>query len=199
MQDAGYQYVNIDDCWQGRQRDANGFISAQPEQFPGMKALADYVHGRGLKLGIYSDRGTADLRRARRQPGHERQDARTYAAWGVDYLKYDWCSRRRDGRIQRAIRAMARGDARDRAADGVQHLRWGTTKPWMWATRVGNLWRTTGDISDTGCDQVERHRLIMPAQTTALAPYAGPGHWNDPDMLEVGNGGMTVPPSTART
>jgi len=145
MKDAGFQYVNIDDCWQG-QRDAQGFIQPDPKKFPsGMKALADYVHAKGLKLGIYSDVGykTCGGRPASR--GHEFQDAQTYARWGMDYLKYDWCNA--EGlKAEGAYTTMR--DALYAAGRPILFslCEWGDNKPWLWATNVGHSWRTTGDI-----------------------------------------------------
>jgi alpha-galactosidase len=193
MKDAGYQYINIDDCWQG-QRDAQGFIQADAKKFPsGIKALADYVHTKGLKLGIYSDVGykTCGGRIASR--GHEFQDAQTYASWGVDYLKYDWCNA--EGlKAEGAYTTMR--DALHAAGRPIVFslCEWGNNKPWTWAKDVGHLWRTTTDIYPA-FDGILDHTnwqqwsvlKIIDAQKP-LREYAGPGHWNDPDMLEVGNG-----------
>jgi alpha-galactosidase len=193
LRDAGYRYVNIDDCWQGA-RDEQGFIQPDPQRFPGgMKALADYVHARGLKFGLYSDAGWKTCGGRPGSRGHEFQDARIYAQWGVDYLKYDWCSTeglKAEGAymtMSAALRATGRPIL-------FSLCEWGQSKPWTWARSVGNAWRTTGDIF--GCfDCVEDHGdwkafgvlQIMDMQD-GLRAYAGPGHWNDPDMLEVGNG-----------
>jgi alpha-galactosidase len=195
MRDAGYQYVVIDDCWHGP-RDANGFITADAKKFPsGIKALADYVHSRGLKFGIYSDAGRLTCGGRPGSQGHECQDALTYARWGVDYLKYDWCSTG-DRNAQEAYALMA--DAlRQSGRDIVFSMcEWGTAKPWLWAQNVGNLWRTTGDIFDSFSVKDPKRdwahtRLQIVDLNEPLWPYAGPGHWNDADMLEVGNGGMS--------
>ena len=195
MRDAGYQYVVIDDCWQGR-RDANGFITADPQRFPsGIKSLADYVHSRGLKFGIYSDAGRLTCGGRPGGQGHEYQDALTYARWSVDYLKYDWCSTG-DRNAQEGYAAMA--DAlRQSGRDIVFSIcEWGTAKPWLWAKNTGNLWRTTGDIWDSFATKDKAHDWAHPVLDIVdlnepLWPFAGPGHWNDADMLEVGNGGMT--------
>jgi alpha-galactosidase len=195
MRDAGYQYVVIDDCWHGP-RDANGFISADRQKFPsGIKALADYVHSKGLKFGIYSDAGRLTCGGRPGSQGHEYQDALTYARWGVDYLKYDWCSTG-DRNAQEAYALMA--DAlRQSGRDIVFSIcEWGTAKPWLWAQNIGNLWRTTGDISDDFGTKKKAHDWEHPMLqlldwNEPLWPFAGPGHWNDADMLEVGNGGMT--------
>jgi alpha-galactosidase len=193
MKAAGYQYINIDDCWQG-QRDARGFIQADPLKFPsGMKALADYVHAQGLKLGIYSDVGYQTCGGHVASRGHENQDAQTYAQWGVDYLKYDWCNH--EGLEAEAAYVKMR-DALHAAGRPVVFslCEWGSNKPWDWAQNVGHLWRTTTDIFP-GFDGILDHGnwqqwgvlRIIDAQKP-LRAAAGPGHWNDPDMLEVGNG-----------
>ena len=195
MRDAGYRYVVIDDCWQAP-RDSNGFITSDTKKFPsGIKALADYVHSRGLKFGIYSDAGRLTCGGRPGSPGHEYQDARTYARWGVDYLKYDWCSTG-DRNAQEAYAVMA--DAlRQSGRDIVFSMcEWGTAKPWLWAKNTGNFWRTTGDIFDSFSKKDPArdwaHTLLEIVDLNEpLWPFAGPGHWNDADMLEVGNGGMT--------
>jgi alpha-galactosidase len=199
MKDAGYQYLVIDDCWQVR-RDAQGRIVPDPDRFPsGMKALADYVHGKGLKFGLYSDAGTGTCAKRPGSKDHEAIDARTYAEWGVDYLKYDWCNTEgqdtRDSyaRMSRELRATGRPIV-------FSICEWGSTKPWLWAPGIGHLWRSTGDIQDCwdcgkswgGMGVV--HIIDLQAD---LHPFAGPGHWNDPDMLEVGNGGLTIGESRA--
>ena len=199
MKDAGYQYVVIDDCWQV-ERDANGNIVADGKRFPsGIKALADYVHGKGLKFGLYSDAGTKTCQGRPGSRGYEFQDARQYAAWGVDYLKFDWCdTSTQDARSSyELMRAALDGSGR---AIVFSICEWGTSKPWLWANGVGNLWRTTGDISDRWEGKVKwpngdccsNGMTEILDEQVGLASYAGPGHWNDPDMLEVGNGGMTV-------
>ena len=185
MRDAGYQYVVIDDCWQVA-RDAKGTIVADSTRFPhGMKAVADYVHSKGLKFGIYTDAGTQTCQGRPGTYGHEVQDARTYAAWGVDYVKEDWCNARGlDAPTQ--YRKFRDALARSGRKIVLSLCEWGSNQPWDWAPKVGNLWRTTEDIEDKwpsmlgNLDQNAQHRGV-----------AGPGAWNDPDMLEVGNGGMT--------
>jgi alpha-galactosidase len=198
MKDAGYQYVVIDDCWQVS-RDENGFIVADPQRFPsGMKALADYVHAKGLKFGLYSDAGTKTCAGRPGSQGHEFQDAMQYARWGVDYLKYDWCNTGTRN-AQEAYATMRDALAATGRPIVFSMCEWGTAKPWQWAQNVGNLWRTTGDISDhwEGKKKWDDGSCcsmgmldIVDAQV-GLEGAAGPGHWNDPDMLEVGNGGMT--------
>jgi alpha-galactosidase len=190
MKDAGYEYVVIDDCWQVS-RDASGNIVVDAQRFPGgMKALADYVHSKGLKFGIYSDAGTKTCAGRPGGRGHEYQDAIQYAAWGVDYLKYDWCSTGKEN--AEATYATMRDALQSAGRPIVFSLcEWGTSKPWLWAKDVGNLWRTTGDIYDCwDCDKGGWTKILD--QQDGLEPFAGPGHWNDPDMLEVGNGGMTT-------
>jgi alpha-galactosidase len=182
---AGYQYVNVDDCWEG-QRDANGYIQPN-ERFPDMKALGDYIHSKGLKFGIYSSPGPQTCAQHEGSYGHEPQDAKSYANWGVDYLKYDWCSARdvyKTPAYPDAFRKMH--DALMRTGRPILYSIHGRGPVWEWAGKSGaNLWRTTGDIKDTYARMV----AIASAQS-GLEQYAGPGRWNDPDMLEVGNGGM---------
>jgi alpha-galactosidase len=190
LKQAGYQYVNIDDCWSEKQRGPDGRLVPDPVKFPdGIKGVADYVHSKGLKLGIYGDAGTATCAGYPGSLGHEVLDAQTWADWGVDYLKYDNCNNQSDGSQADYIRRYtAMRDALDKTGRPIvfSMSEWGTSQPWLWAAGVGNLWRTTGDISDNWTSL----RSII-AQNTLLAAYAGPGHWNDPDMLEIGNGGMT--------
>jgi alpha-galactosidase len=186
MKDAGYEYIVIDDCWQVS-RDENGEIVVDKERFPnGMKYVADYVHSKGLKFGIYSCAGTMTCQRRPGGFGHEYQDARTYARWGVDYLKYDWCNTTTQD-AKSSYTNMR--DALFKAGRPIVFslCEWGQNKPWEWAGPVGHLWRTTGDISDNWNSMIG----IFDKQKD-LARYAGPGKWNDPDMLEVGNGRMTT-------
>lgn len=185
MRDAGYQYVNIDDCWQVS-RDAKGTIVADPARFPaGLKALADYVHSRGLKLGIYTDAGTNTCEGRPGSLNHELQDAKTYAEWGVDYVKVDWChAEGLDPEVQYAKFRDALAQAGRPIVFSI--CNWGVQAPWKWGAKTGNLWRTTGDIADN----YDRMSVIGFSQN-GLEKYASPGHWNDPDMLEVGNGGMS--------
>jgi alpha-galactosidase len=189
MREAGYVYVNIDDTWEGDQRDAQGNITTN-KKFPDMKALADYVHSKGLKLGIYSSPGPTTCAGYIGSYGHEAQDARTFAGWGIDYLKYDWCGARMlhdETDMQGLYQIM--GDAL--LASGRQILyslcQYGRMEVWKWGADVGgNSWRTTGDIRDAW-DSMTRIGFSQ----DSLAPYAQPGHFNDPDMLEIGNGGMS--------
>jgi alpha-galactosidase len=185
MKDAGYEYIVIDDCWQIA-RDENGEIVADKDRFPhGMKYVADYVHSKGLKFGIYSCAGSLTCQKRPGGFGHEYQDARTYAKYGVDYLKYDWCNTTtQDARSSYTNMRDALYTAGRPIVFSL--CEWGSNKPWEWAGAVGNLWRTTGDINDSWNSMIN-----IFTQQKDLARYAGPGKWNDPDMLEVGNGGMT--------
>ena len=189
MKNAGYLYVNIDDTWEGT-RDANGNIQSN-SKFPDMKALADYVHSKGLKIGIYSSPGPKTCAGYEGSYLHEAQDAKTWASWGIDYVKYDWCSasvmfKPEDEHavyqiMGDALRATGRPIVFSLCQYGQQSVQ-------TWGAQVGgNLWRTTGDISDTWQSM---SRLGFDLQT-ALTDFSGTGHWNDPDMLEIGNGGMT--------
>jgi alpha-galactosidase len=198
MRDAGYIYVNIDDTWEGK-RDAQGVLHTN-EKFPDMKALADYVHSKGLKLGIYSSPGRQTCAHFEGSYQHEEQDAKLYADWGIDYLKYDLCSFR-DNMMQEAPHDRAKQNKMMRDAYEKMHqailktgrpmvyslCQYGFDSVWEWGPEVGaNLWRTTDDIN------AHYQQMSYIALTQAgLAKYAGPGHWNDPDMLEVGNGKLT--------
>lgn len=190
---AGYQYIVIDDCWQ-KSRDADGNIVADAERFPsGIKALADYVHAKGLKFGLYSDAGALTCGGRPGSAGHEFQDAKQYARWGVDYLKYDWCyTGTRNAEAAYTIMAKAlRASGRDIV---LSICEWGNNQPQRWAPAVGHLWRTTGDIFDawSGKKEYSLGMLEILDLQAELWRYAGPNGWNDPDMLEVGNGGMTT-------
>ncbi len=194
MKDAGYQYIVIDDCWQ-ISRDKDGNIVPDKQHFPsGIKALADYVHSRGLKFGIYSDAGPRTCAGRPASLGHEVQDAKQYAAWGVDYLKYDWCH------MENQDAPAAYAKMRDALAQSGRPIvfsicEWGSNRPWTWAPGVGNLWRTTTDIFDKWEGKGEKYGAGVMDIVDLQVPIgyaAGPGHWNDPDMLEVGNGGLTT-------
>ena len=208
MRDAGYVYIVVDDCWEAMERDANGNIVADPKKFPsGMKALGDYLHSKGFKFGIHNCAGTLTCGGYPGGRGHEFQDALKYAVWGVDFLKYDWCSHgTADARetyktMRDAIHAAGRPMV-------FSLCEWGQNKPWEWAQDVGHLWRTTGDIM-AGYDSRQRWesgwKLILDLQYSlvtnevpiGIGQYAVPGHCNDPDMLEVGNKGLTLPESRA--
>ena len=193
MKAAGYSYINIDDCWHG-DRDSLGFIHPDAKRFPsGMKALADYIHSKGLKIGIYSDAGSLTCGGRPGSRGFEFQDAQTYAAWGIDYLKYDWCfteALKAEG-AYKTITAALRKAGRPMV---LSICEWGNDKPWEWGQSVGHLWRTTVDIyncfdciDDHGTWKLWGVMQILDKQE-GLRQFAGPGHWNDPDMLQVGNG-----------
>jgi alpha-galactosidase len=188
MRDAGYVYINIDDTWEG-ERDAKGVLNSNTK-FPDMKALADYVHGKGLKIGIYSSPGPNTCEGYEGSYGHEVQDARTWAAWGIDYVKYDWCGASNiytDAEMQAVYQKM--GDALLAVRHPIVYslCQYGRADVWKWGPDVGgNLWRTTGDISDRWASMSR-----IGFDQGKLAEFARPGHWNDPDMLEIGNGGMS--------
>jgi alpha-galactosidase len=203
MRDAGYVYVNIDDAWEGA-RDADGNLHSN-DKFPDMRALSDYVHGKGLKLGIYSSPGPKTCARFEGSMGHEDQDARLYASWGIDYLKYDLCSfhngvmrEARPGDSPEAMTSQYKmmRDAYERMHQALLKTgrpiiyslcQYGFDSVWQWGPDVGaNLWRTTGDIT-ANFDRIS----LIGREQAGLTRYAGPGHWNDPDMLEVGNGKLT--------
>lgn len=192
MKAAGYEYIVIDDCWHGT-RDANGFITEDRTRFPrGLTALGNYIHAKGLKFGIYSDAGTKTCGGRPGSQGHEYQDALQYARWGVDYLKYDWCSTG----VRNAEEAYATmADALRATGRPILFslCEWGNSRPWLWGEKIGNMWRTTGDITDKweGKHGYSWGVASIVDLNEPLWPFAGPGHWNDPDMLEVGNGGLT--------
>ena len=200
MKDAGYIYVNIDDTWEA-ERDATGLLHTN-SKFPDMKALADYVHSKGLKIGIYSGPGTKTCGGYTASLGHEEQDAKMYADWGIDYLKYDLCSfipdvMEKQAPNDHAAQMRIMFAAYDKMAKALKATgrpivfslcQYGWDAPWEWAPAMGgNLWRSTGYISPDW----DRIYAIL-SQQDGLAKYAGPGHWNDPDMLEVGNGKLTT-------
>ena len=196
LRDAGYTYVNIDDCWHGK-RDADGFIQPDPQRFPsGMKALADYVHARGLKLGIYSDAGTETCAGRPGSLGHEYQDALQYARWGVDYLKYDWCNTT-NVNARGAYQLISDALAATGRPIFLSMCEWGDNQPWRWARDIGHSWRVGPDIwcafdsTRVFPNYVQYSVIDCINKNDSLRRYAGPGHWNDPDMLEVGNG-LTV-------
>jgi len=201
MRDAGYTYVNVDDTWEGK-RDAQGVLHTN-ERFPDMKALGDYIHSKGLKFGIYSSPGAKTCGGFEGSLGHEEQDAKMYAGWGVDYLKYDLCSFQDEMRKVKAehpdepdaannlmIAAYRKmGDALKATGRPILYslCQYGVDQPWKWGPGVGaQMWRTTDDIDDS-----YGRMIAIGFSQAGLSKYAGPGHWNDPDMLEIGNGKMT--------
>ena len=208
LKDAGYEYVVIDDGWQV-DRDENGDIVVNEEKFPsGIKSLADYIHSKGLKFGIYSDAGYKTCGGFPGSRGYEYQDARTYASWGVDYLKYDWCHTGNQSAPD-SYELMKRALVKAGRPIVFSICEWGLNQPWEWAPVIGgNLWRTTFDIRpcwDCGKKGIVKGQEIenflgftkILDQQVDLATYAGPGHWNDPDMLEVGNGDLTYDENVA--
>ena len=185
----GFQYINIDDCWEG-ERDSKGEITTN-DKFPDMNALADYVHAEGLKLGIYSSPGPKTCANFEGSYQHEEQDAATWAKWGIDYLKHDWCSYgniAKDGsrdELMKPYRVMRQ--ALDRCGRDILYslCQYGMGNVWEWGAEVGaNCWRTTGDITDNW-DSL----LGIAFAQDGHEKFAGPGHWNDPDMLVVGHVG----------
>lgn len=179
----GWTYINLDDCWHGQRDPKTGEIQPN-EKFPDMKALADYVHSLGLKIGLYTDCGPKTCAGYEGSEGHEEQDIMTYAKWGYDYVKIDWCYC--EGKDPReAYRKF--GEAIKRAPRDIVFsiCNWGRENPWEWGASVGgNLWRTTGDITDSWSSMSR-----IGFGQAGLSKYAGPGHWNDPDMLVVGKVG----------
>ena len=200
MRDAGYVYVNVDDTWQGK-RDEHGVLHSN-ERFPDMKALGDYLHSKGLKFGLYSSPGPRTCAGYAGSLGHETQDAQTYAAWGVDFLKYDLCSFQEELGKVRAAHPQDRDAAKNLMIAAYQKMgdalratgrpilyslcQYGVGQPWKWGPGVGaSMWRTTDDIDDS-----YGRMIAIGFGQAGLAQFAGPGHWNDPDMLEIGNGKM---------
>jgi len=197
MKDAGYEYLVLDDAWMAKERDAQGNLVTDPKRFPdGIKAVSDYVHAKGLKFGLYNCAGTKTCAGYPGTRGYEYQDARQYAAWGVDYLKYDWCNtqgltaKEAYTIMSKAIKAAGRPMI-------FSLCEWGSNKPWEWAAPVGQLWRTTTDITNSFSISKKQGNWepftvmrIIDLQND-IRKYAGPDHWNDPDMLEVGNGMST--------
>src|SRR3954453_16966930 len=194
MKDAGYIYLVLDDGWMAMERDKNGDLVPDPKKFPnGMKAVADYVHSKGLKFGLYNCAGTKTCAGYPGTRDHEEQDARLYAWIGIDYLKFDWCNS--EGLNAKDAYTKMSQALHDAGRPIVFSLcEWGTNKPWQWASTVGQLWRTTGDIGNV-FDGYKNHGdwkangvMTIVDMEDSLQQYAGPDHWNDPDMLEVGNG-----------
>lgn len=194
MKDAGYTYLVLDDGWMAKERDSLGNLVPDPKKFPhGIKAVAEYVHSKGLKFGLYNCAGTLTCAKYPGTRGHEYQDARNYAAWDIDYLKFDWCNT--EGiNAKEAYTTMSKALKTAGLPIVFSICEWGVNKPWLWAAPVGQLWRTTEDIYQV-FDSVHNWGtwnalsvMRIVDQNDSLRQYAGPGHWNDPDMLEVGNG-----------
>lgn len=200
MREAGYTYIVIDDGWEASDRDSLGNIVPDSKKFPhGMKALGDYLHAHGFKFGIHNCAGTQTCAGFPGGRGHEFQDARTYASWGVDYLKYDWCNHG-TANAEETFKTMR--DALHSAGRPVVFsiCEWGNNEPWLWGPTTGQLWRTTGDITDCyDCQDVYAMgwKFILDKEAE-LTQYSGPDHWNDPDMLEVGNKRLTLAESRAQ-
>jgi alpha-galactosidase len=185
LADDGYRYVNVDDCWEASSRDANGNLRNDPEKFPsGMAALADYVHAKGLKFGIYTAAGDLTCQHRPGSGGHYAADAQQFAAWGVDYVKFDWCGAKNGSPQQLADQFRSALNATDRPML-LTVSRHG--EPWGWSPQPAQTTRSTADIEDNW-----NTMLRNVEEEAGLAKYAGPGHWNDPDMLEVGNGGLSA-------
>ncbi|WP_281764993.1 glycoside hydrolase family 27 protein [Neptunitalea lumnitzerae] len=196
LKDAGYEYIVLDDGWMTRERDENGNLVADPEKFPsGMKALVDYVHSKGLKFGLYNCAGGTTCAGYPGSRGHQYQDARLYASWGVDFLKYDWCD---TDELNANESYLTMRDALYKAGRPVLFsiCEWGDNEPWKWAKDVGQMWRITGDIINCWECQIGHGSwfssgiwpIIEMRMNTNIREIAGPGHWNDYDMMEVGNG-----------
>lgn len=210
LKDAGYEYVLLDDGWMDMQRDAQGNLVPHPDKFPnGIKAVADYVHSKWLKFGLYNCAGTKTCAGYSGSHRHEYQDALKYAEWGVDYLKYDWCNtaplkNMEDKEIYATDAYRTMRDALYAAGRPILFslCEWGDNNSWKWASSIGHSWRTTGDIYDCfDCrhEHVEATPIwyssgVVPIlnmrDQATLRKVAGPGHWNDMDMMEIGNGGM---------
>lgn len=194
FKEAGYEYIVLDDGWMNKERDANGNLMADPDKFPeGMKALADYVHNKGLKFGLYNCAGNKTCAGYPGSRGHEYQDAQMYASWGIDYLKYDWCN---TDKINAESAYTTMRDALKNAGRSVVFsiCEWGDNEPWKWAPEVGHMWRVTGDIINCWDCEIGHGtwsswgiwKIINMRKD--IRKVAGPGHWNDFDMMEVGNG-----------
>jgi alpha-galactosidase len=203
MKAAGYVYVNIDDCWLLKKRDMHGDLVPDPGKFPhGIEAVAAYVHRKGLKLGIYESAGATTCAGYPGSIGHEKQDAAQFARWGVDYLKYDNCGDYKGETYLQRYTAMRDALAQSGRPIVYSLCEWGNKDPWNWAQPVGNLWRTTQDITprwrtDQSESSYPQGILDILDQQAKLSAASHPGAWNDPDMLEVGNGYLTDDESKA--
>lgn len=194
MKAAGYEYVSLDDCWQG-ERDPQGHIHSN-DRFPDMKGLGDYIHSHGFKFGIYSSPGPKTCGKFEGSYGHEKQDAQTYAGWGVDFLKYDWCSAQKvykPDQIEFAYEKMHQAILNTGRPMIYSLCEYGMEAPWIWGPKVGaNLWRTTQDVSNRIDFQEYARMMFVGFGQDGLQSYAGPGHWNDPDFLQIGNNGLDL-------
>lgn len=194
LKEVGYEYIVLDDGWMAMERDKDGKLYGDPKKFPkGMKALGDYIHSKGLKFGIYNCAGSKTCGGYPGSRGSEYIDAQTYASWGVDYLKYDWCNTEK---LNAEGAYMTMRDALKKAGRPVVFsiCEWGDNKPWSWGENIGHLWRVTGDIINCWDCEVGHGswsswgvwKIIN--MRKKIRKVAGPGHWNDLDMMEVGNG-----------
>ncbi|MGH9327924.1 MAG: glycoside hydrolase family 27 protein [Terriglobia bacterium] len=194
MKAAGYRYVNLDDGWQGK-RDAKGFIHPNA-RFPDMKGLSDYVHRHGFKFGIYSSPGPKTCGGFPGSYGHEIEDAETYARWGVDFLKYDWCSGGKvykPNQLQAAYEKMHQAMVHTGRPMVYNLCEYGMEAPWLWGPKIGaNSWRTSGDVSNRIDFEEYQRMMFVGFGQAGLERYAGPGHWNDPDYLQIGNRGLDL-------
>lgn len=194
MKAAGYEYVSLDDCWQG-ERDSEGRIQSN-NRFPDMKALGDYIHSRGFKFGIYSSPGPKTCGGYAGSYGHEKEDAETYANWGVDFLKYDWCSAGqvyKPSQIEAAYEKMHQAILMTDRPMIYSLCEYGVAAPWTWGPKIGaNLWRTTDDVSNKIDFQEYARMMFVGFGQEGLQHFAGPGHWNDPDFLQIGNRGLDL-------
>jgi alpha-galactosidase len=191
---AGYEYVSLDDCWQGK-RDAKGYIHPN-ERFPDMKSLGKYIHSRGFKFGIYSSPGPKTCGGYPGSYGYEEKDAETYANWGVDFLKYDWCSAQKvykPSQIEAVYEKMHKAILHAGRPVVYSLCEYGMEAPWIWGPKIGaNLWRTTGDVSNKIDFQEYERMMFVGFGQEGLQHYAGPNHWNDPDFLQIGNRGLNL-------
>ena len=194
LKDVGYEYIVLDDGWMAKERDANGNLISDPVKFPnGIKALADYIHAKGLKFGLYNCAGSKTCAGYPGSRGHEYQDARLYASWDVDYLKYDWCN---TDKLNAEGAYTTMSEALKSAGRPIVYsiCEWGDNEPWKWAKDVGHLWRVTGDIINCWDCEVGHGTWFSSGiwkiinMRKDIRKAAGPGHWNDYDMMEVGNG-----------
>ena len=194
MKASGYEYVNLDDCWQGK-RDKEGHIHSN-DRFPDMKALGKYIHSRGLKFGIYSSPGPETCGGFTGSYGYEKEDAETYAGWGVDFLKYDWCSAGKvykPNQVDLAYEKMHQAILETGRPIVYSLCEYGMDAPWLWGPKIGaNLWRTTDDVSNRIDFQEYARMMFVAFGQDGLQGYAGPGHWNDPDFLQIGNRGLDL-------
>lgn len=194
MKTAGYEYISLDDCWEGP-RDSGGHIQSNA-RFPDMKALGDYIHSRGFKYGIYTSPGPKTCGGYPGSYGYEKEDAETYASWGVDLVKYDWCSARtvyKPSEIEAAYQKMHDAIVSTGRPMVFSLCEYGIGAPWIWGPKIGaNLWRTTDDVSNRIDFQEYARMMFVGFGQEGLQQFAGPGHWNDPDFLQIGNQNLNL-------